>query len=328
MSSPTARWLSGAGLAWLCAAALLPAHTHAQTQAQAPDCPPIAAAATEAQMRAGLEGARDRGLLWRISKDGRSSYLFGTLHVGKLEWAFPGPALKRAMAETELVAMELDVTDPAIQQVMSAPLPPEQTPRLDAALRRRLDAQAALACIPSGALAALHPVLQVTTYAVLAGRWEGLDAGYGQEFALAGFARALQRPLVGLETPESQRDALIPKDPAEALKAIEQALALLEGNKVRAPLKRMAEAWARGDLAELERYGQWCDCMNEPSDRAAMTRLNDERNPHLADGIAALHGQGKAVLAAVGSLHMTGPQALTRLLAERGFSVERIEPPR
>jgi len=44
----------------------------------------------------------------------------------------------------------------------------------------------------------------------------------------------------------------------------------------------------------------------------------------LADRIDALHMQGKRVLAAVGALHMTGNKGLPKLMAERGFSVERI----
>ena len=55
-----------------------------------------------------------------------------------------------------------------------------------------------------------------------------------------------------------------------------------------------------------------------------MRRLNDERNPALADGIEAQHRRGRRVLAAVGALHMTGPQALPVLLAQRGFKVERV----
>ena len=55
-----------------------------------------------------------------------------------------------------------------------------------------------------------------------------------------------------------------------------------------------------------------------------MRRLNDDRNPALAQRIDALHGQGRRVFAAVGALHMTGAQALPRLMAERGYRVERI----
>ncbi|MBT9457070.1 MAG: TraB/GumN family protein [Burkholderiaceae bacterium] len=289
-------------------------------------CPPTAQMPGQEQLMAGMRDAQDRGVLWRIAKDGRDSYLYGTLHVGRQDWIYPGPALQRALQQTAVLALELDVTDPAVQAVMTAPTPAAQLPVIGPALQRRLDGQAALACLPPGALAGMHPVLQVMTYALLAGRWDGLDPSYGQEFVLAGFAKAGQRPLISLETALGQRDALIPNTPAEALEATEQALELLEGQRVRPQLKRLAEAWARGDLAELAAYEDWCDCIKNEADRRAMRRLNDARNPAMAERIAALHAQGKPLLAAVGALHMTGPQALPRLLAERGFTVERVQP--
>nr|WP_316642602.1 TraB/GumN family protein [uncultured Roseateles sp.] len=289
-------------------------------------CPPTAQVPSPEQVQAGMGSARDRGLLWRISKDGRDSYLYGTLHVGRPDWIYPGPALQRALQQTEVLALELDVTDPAVQQAMTAPTPADQLPAIAPALRRRMDAQADEACLPPTALAAMHPLLQLMTYAVLAGRWDGLDPSYGQEFMLAGFAKAGQRPLISLETAQGQREALIPNRADKALLAVEESLALLENKRVRPSLLRMAEAWARGDLAELQGYEQWCDCIKSDADRQAMRRLNDERNPAMAERIAALHQEGRTVLAAVGALHMTGPQALPLLLARRGFSVERVEP--
>ncbi|HYN59292.1 MAG TPA: TraB/GumN family protein, partial [Rubrivivax sp.] len=77
-------------------------------------------------------------------------------------------------------------------------------------------------------------------------------------------------------------------------------------------------------LATLERYASWCECADSEDQRALLRRLNDDRNAHLADGIDALHAQGHRVFAAVGALHMTGPQALPRLLAQRGYSVQRV----
>ena len=56
-----------------------------------------------------------------------------------------------------------------------------------------------------------------------------------------------------------------------------------------------------------------------------MRALNDERNPALAERIDALHSEGRPLFAAVGALHMTGPQSLLRLLAARGFRIERVE---
>ena len=64
--------------------------------------------------------------------------------------------------------------------------------------------------------------------------------------------------------------------------------------------------------------------MKTRSDRAAMTRLLDDRNPALADAIDALHASGKRLFAAVGSLHMVGPGGLPARLAQRGYRVEHI----
>ncbi|CAN5716854.1 hypothetical protein BH11PSE7_BH11PSE7_03270 [soil metagenome] len=46
------------------------------------NCPPDAAP-TPDLMRAAIAHGGERGLLWRISKDGHASFLYGTLHVGK-----------------------------------------------------------------------------------------------------------------------------------------------------------------------------------------------------------------------------------------------------
>lgn len=280
-----------------------------------PSCPPpLPAAAAGA-------AAPDRGLLWRVTRDGHSSWLFGTLHVGKPAWARFGPRLSAALQASDVLALEIDPADPALAEALTEN---GAQPELPEALQQRLAQAYARECVSAGALAALHPVLQATTLTVLDARWLGLDAGYAQEQLLAGDARARGRRVVSLETAAQQKSALVPTDPAEAQAVLEQTLGQLEDTSGRRVLARLAQAWEHGDLAALEDYESWCDCASTDDERALMRRLNDERNPALADGIAALHGQGWRVLAAVGALHMTGPQALPRLLAQRGFKVERV----
>ena len=50
----------------------------------------------------------------------------------------------------------------------------------------------------------------------------------------------------------------------------------------------------------------------------------DDRNVALAERIDALHAQGRRVFVAVGSLHMGGGTGLPKLLADKGFAVERV----
>ncbi|MFO0123823.1 MAG: TraB/GumN family protein, partial [Inhella sp.] len=84
------------------------------------DCPPVPQPPTQEQLADGIKNAKDRGALWRISKDGRTSYLYGTLHVGQMAWAFPGPKLMQALRETQVLAVEVDNTAPTTQSEMQA----------------------------------------------------------------------------------------------------------------------------------------------------------------------------------------------------------------
>jgi len=288
-------------------------------------CPPVPQPPTAEQVQAARREARDHGFLWRISKQGHSSYLFGTLHVGKLAWIFPGPHLRDAIAATDTLALELDITDPELTR---SPPPAATAPlALPDSTRARLARQVAVACLPEGALQRLHPLMQAVTLTVLSARWEGLDAAFAQEVVLAGAARAQARPIIALESAQAQMALLVPRDADEARRLLDQTLEQLERGRARPLLRRLADAWADGRLGELEDYSTWCECADSDEDRAFMRRLNDDRNVPMAERIDALHGQGKRLLVAVGALHMTGDQGLPRLMAARGYTVERLVPP-
>ena len=145
------------------------------------------------------------------------------------------------------------------------------------------------------------------------------------EALLAEHAQRAHRRIVSLESAELQMAVIVPADAHDALALVDQALTQLEDHTGRRVLVRLVAAWERGDLATLEHYEEWCECAASDDDRAFLHRLNDERNPQLADRIDALARSGRRVFAAVGVLHMTGPQALPALLAARGFRVERVK---
>ena len=290
--------------------------------AAATDCPPPPPAPSAAQWQAARREARDVGLLWRISKDGRDSWLFGTVHVGKLAWSAPGPALRDALARSDVVALELDPTDPRLAARLQQAT--RDAPAADPALLKRLQAQAAAACLPQDALQGQHPMLQLTTLTLLQARHDGLEAAFAQELMLAAAARTAGLRIVALESVDQQIGALLPADGAQLNRLLEPSLDALERGRARPLLRRLAEAWAAGDLDTLQRHAQWCECADTDEQRAWLSRLNDERNEPLAAGIDALHGRGLRVLAAVGALHMTGPQALPALLQQRGYTVQRL----
>lgn len=296
-------------------------HAASAADAARGDCPPNPVQPTAEVVQRAAAGARDRGFLWRIEREGRTSWLYGTIHVGRFEWLFVGPTVRSALAGSRSVALELDITDPAVVQQLQQ-LSAGTTP-LPEALRQRLAAQGERACVPLEQLAGLHPVMQGLTYTLLDARWDDLHTAWAQEVMLAGFAQRMQRPIVSLETPKTQLDALIPDDPAAVQRLLEQGLEQLEQGKARPMMRRLASAWERGDLDDMAAYEQWCECVQTDEERALMQRVQTDRNPGMADRIAELHRDGE-VFAAVGALHMTGDQGLPALLAARGFKVERV----
>lgn len=282
-------------------------------------CPPTPVQASASQ-------AKDRGLLYRISRDGLDSFVYGSLHIGRPEWAYPGPKLRAALGRVDLLALELDLSDPATLQILSQPPAHAPALKLTPALRARLDAQARAACLPPTLLAGQHPLMELATYTVLAARWDGLDSRFGQEALLSQWAQQHGLPIIALEDAASQQQALIPADAKQALLSLQKGLTQLEQGRVRTVMQRLAQAWAQGDLATMQDYARWCDCAADAQDRADFIRLNDARNPGLAEGIAARHSQGQSVLAAVGALHLSGEQSLLKHLSRRGFVVERLHP--
>ena len=289
-------------------------------------CPPLAEPPAQAQWLQALPGPVDRGLLWRIEKDGRVSHLYGTVHVGRPDWISPGPQVMAALAAADRVAFELDLLDPdVLQRLQRAARAPAGQPRLPDALAERLAQQRSLACVGS-LLEGLRPELQVITLVSLSLRGDGLDPAWGIDGWLARLAHARRQTVLSLETPEQQVALLVAPRPAEVATVVRRGLDELEDPATRRVALRLAEHWAASDLAAIENFAQWCGCLESEAERQAHQAGVLARNPAMAERIATLHQRGARVFAAVGALHMTGPEGLPALLARRGFKVELLLP--
>jgi hypothetical protein len=243
--------------------------------AQATDsaCPPAAQAPTPAQMQTGLREARDRGMLWRLEKDGLVGWLYGTLHVGKLAWALPGPKVTQALRQAQTVALELDLSDPAIGQALQASLADWRQRQADSplppALLARLAALARADCVASTAFEQQPALMQALGLVVLSGRRDGLDPAFAQEFMLGGFAKAGGKTVVSLESPGEQLAAMAPQDPAELQASLAQAVDQLESGQARRLLNRVARC---GPVATWPPWRATKTGANAPTPPPSVTR--------------------------------------------------------
>ena len=113
-------------------------------------------------------------------------------------------------------------------------------------------------------------------------------------------------------------------DPAEVQRSVDSGLRQLERADAPQQLARLVQAWADGDVRQLERYPQWCNCLNTAEERADYARLIDGRNPGMARAVAEQLRAGHTLFVAVGAMHLVGPQGLPALLAAQGFDVQPV----
>lgn len=304
-------WLLGAGMAWAQAQPAAPAH-----------CATAASAAATPAAAPTPPDGRDRGLMWRLERSGRTSYLYGTVHVGRPAWARLGPRVAEALLASDLLALELDVSDPGVLGQFVRALPP--LPEPSAALNQRLLDAVRRECGDVASTARLPPLLRMLSLALLSARREGLDPTLGLEQLLARAAREAKRPIVSLEDAAAQAQALSPERPSDFEQQLSDLLRQIDDGSAGPLLLRLLQAWERGDVRDLADYPRWCDCLNSERERAWFSRINDVRNVTLAHRIEALHSGGQRVFAAIGVLHMTGPDALPLLLARKGFVVQQV----
>jgi uncharacterized protein YbaP (TraB family) len=286
------------------------------------ECVPQPQVPSAEEMPALMLQAVDRGFLWKISKGGQTSWLYGTIHANQREYWLPGPKTREAILSSDAIAVELDITNSAtMNEIMQ--LAQQGAGQIPPQFAERIKAQMSKNCLPLELLDRLHPSLVLSQISLNQSRQDGIEAAFGTEVFLLGAAQGANKKVIALETPQEQMAVLLDDDNLTN-EQMEQAVSLLEAGEARRQIRMLVDTWATSDLARMARYEEWCECMNTPADRQAMKRLNDDRNVLLAKRIAQHHSPNQSLFIAVGSLHMVGKQGLPKLLRQHGFKVEPV----
>lgn len=294
------------GLALFVAIAGVPADALAQTTA------PAAAAPIQGEGPA----------LWVIKDADSTLYLFGSVHVLRPTTGWASPRVEAAFDSASDIWFEISNPDdqaavmPLIQQhglspetPLSSRLTPEENVELEAAAQA-MGASAAQ-------LQPMKPWLAALSLSVAPLVKAGYDPKSGVELVLKARAEAAGKPIHAFETIDKQIGILanLPDDVQmaflrETLKDYENAVTMLD---------TMVEAWAKGDVATLDRV--MVEEMKAASPALYQALLVD-RNTDWADQIQTLlEGSGTAFIA-VGAGHLTGDESVQAILQQRGVTVE------
>ena len=294
------------GLALFVAIAGVPADALAQTAAPAAPAP--------------IEG--EGPALWVVKDADSTLYLFGSVHVLRPTTGWASPRVEAAFDSASDIWFEISNPDdqaaimPLIQQHGLSPDTPLSS-RLTPQENAELDAAAQAMGASAAQLQPMKPWLAALSLSVAPLIKAGYDPKSGVELVLKARAEAAGKPIHGFETIDKQIGILagLPDDVQlvflrETLKDYENAATKLD---------EMVEAWARGDIATLDRVT--IAEMKEASPALYQAVLVD-RNTDWANQIQTLlEGSGTAFIA-VGAAHLTGDDSVQAILQKRGVTVE------
>jgi len=265
-----------------------------------------------------------RNFLWTVHAGTKVLYLAGSVHALGPD-AYPLPvAFENAFAASGTLVEEIDLAEAEL--LTAAPMLLAKGMYADG---RTFDGvvskeTAALVAsrlkdtgLPLAMIRPMKPWMVMLMLSALEAQKAGLDASLGLDKYFFDKANATGKPVVGLETAESQIDRF-DKMP-ETLQEQMLRSTLQELVAQRDSLKTLVSAWRRGDVASLEKML----LSSFDSYRGAYTSLIVERNRNWIPQIEACLAKPAPCFVVVGAAHLVGPDSLLTLLRQKGYRIEQ-----
>jgi uncharacterized protein YbaP (TraB family) len=268
----------------------------------------------------------DRGALFKVTGNGHTLHLFGTMHVGLPEFYPLEPRIVRAVAEASTLALEFDplIAPEATAAAMrehglarpGATLPPALAARLAPLLQK--------AGMDPAALAPLKPWVVAIVLAVNEFRVLGFNPELAVDAHLAALARSGKAKVVELESADMQLALFGKLSDADQLRYLEETIALIETGKQHAEISQITDAWRNADRAAFDAIALRVDTDATFSGRFMRDVLLAGRNVGMADKLAQLLKRENNTVAAIGLLHLVGKGSVPELMRAKGLTVERV----
>jgi len=265
-----------------------------------------------------------RSFLWKVTSGSKVLYLAGSVHALGTD-AYPLPAAyENAFREAGTLVEEIDLAE--AERLTAAPLLLAKGLYTDGRTFEGAvasDTAALVAArlkdtgIPMEMIRTMKPWMVMLMITAFEAQKAGLDAALGLDKYFFDKAREAGKPVLALETAESQIDRFdrMPESLQEQM--LRSTLSELEVQ--RNSVAAMIEAWRTGDAAALEKMA----LSSFDGYRGAYTSLIVERNNNWVPQIEACMARPRPCFVVVGAAHLVGPDGLLALLRKKGYRLEQ-----
>lgn len=261
--------------------------------------------------------AAGTGLLWKVqSPDGRSSYLFGTMHTDDARVTDFSPQLEQALADSDAFMMEtLPPEDISVYFMQDASLADLLSEDELERVRQLADFHSMQQDI------ALHmkPWLLAMVFDL-----PKPQSPLAQDVQLLAKAQSQNKEILGLEATAEHFGALDGLTREEHLTMLRAVLKRSPEDKER-DFERLLGAYLEGDPARIAAFDDEITGSMLPDAlwKKMKVRLIDERNERMAQRILEQAGQ-RSVFVAVGASHLAGEGGLLDRLRQAGYQVSAL----
>ena len=263
-----------------------------------------------------------KGLLWRISKGGRVSHLFGTMHVSDPEvTALPAPVAEAFDKSAQFVMEALPEPEQLLQMygMMFFADGDQLSNHVAAPIFERATAILSAYQLPPEAVARMKPWAAFLTMSYPPEQARNVD----QALDLVLLARAKQNgaEVAGLESLTEQADLFDQFTLPEQVRLLTDTVCHYEfAQREFAGLKAF---YLKQDLGALYRYSQRYTAAGESLYKRLMQALLVDRNSRMAERMRPMLEQGGAFIA-IGALHLAGEAGVLALLEKQGYQLQAV----
>jgi uncharacterized protein YbaP (TraB family) len=270
-----------------------------------------------------------RGQLYRISHDGRTSYLFGTIHVGKDGFNPLDPEVSRALMDSKTLVIELDIREEMPFQKALArhgryPDGDVIQNHLSSATLNKMVQALAKAGMSLQSVQHYKPWLIANMLVGAELDLHGFQRSQAVEYALLAAAQKQQKPVHELESAEYQLGLFDTLDARQQEQYLSESLADLASGSSLKRSQALIDAWSSADVPGIK--AAWRTATTGDSIAAGFMQrvLLGKRNPEMVANIERIMQQDQVAFVGVGLLHLVGDDGLPQLLKRRGYQVEQV----